>query len=134
LSSAPASAVINLVHQAAEVFSSMEDHARETEARAQSLCKSALERLELAEKRIETVERERCEAINKLRDASKALGEVQSSIVAAEDRLTAAEFRAQAAEAEAREAKQALALVEEAIRSRLLSASPKAGPSLGTVV
>src|SRR5258708_5134446 len=50
----------------------MEDHARETEVRAQSLCKSALERLELAEKRIETVERERREAINKLRDASKA--------------------------------------------------------------
>jgi chromosome segregation ATPase len=134
LSSAPASAVINLVHQAAEVFSSMEDHARATEARAQSLCKSALERLDLAEKRIETVERERREAINKLRDASKALEEAQSRIIAVEDRLTAAEFRAQAAETDAREAKQALALVEEAIRSRLLSANPKAGPSLGTVV
>jgi len=36
------------------------------------------------------------------------------------------EFRAQAAEAEAREAKQALALVEEAIRTRLLCASPEA--------
>jgi hypothetical protein len=36
------------------------------------------------------------------------------------------EFRAQAAEAEAREAKQALALVEEAIRRRLLCASSKA--------
>src|SRR5260370_6470826 len=109
----------------------MEDHARETEARAQSLCKSALERLELAEKRIETVERERGEPINTLRDASTALEEVQSSIVAAEDRLTAAEFRAQAAEAEAREAKQALALVEEAIRSRLLSASPMATVQAG---
>ncbi len=109
----------------------MEDHARETEVRAQSLCKSALERLELAEKRIETVERERREAINKLRDASKALEEAQSHIIAVEDRLTAAEFRAQAAETDAREAKQALALVEEAIRSRLLSADPKAGPSLG---
>jgi len=84
--------------------------------------------------RIETVERERREAINKLRDASKALEEAQSRIIAVEDRLTAAEFRAQAAETDAREAKQALALVEEAIRSRLLSASPKAGPSLGTVV
>ena len=109
----------------------MEDHARETEARAQSLCKSALERLELAEKRIETVERERREAINKLRDASKALEEAQLRAIAVEDRLTAAEFRAQAAETDAREAKQALALVEEAIRSRLLTASPKAGPSLG---
>ena len=102
--------------------------ARETEVRAQSLCKSALERLELAEKRIETVERERRDAINKLRDASKALEEAQSRIIAVEDRLTVAEFRAQAAETDAREAKQALALVEEAIRSRLLSAGPKAGP------
>ena len=126
MSSAPASAVINLVHQAAEVFSSMEDHARQTEARAQSLCKSALERLELAEKRIETVERERREAINKLRDASRALEEAQLRIVAVEDRLTAAEFRAQAAETEARDAKHALALVEETIRSRFLSASPEA--------
>jgi DNA-directed RNA polymerase subunit M/transcription elongation factor TFIIS len=36
------------------------------------------------------------------------------------------EFRAQAAEIEAREAKQALALVEEAIRRRLLYASSEA--------
>jgi hypothetical protein len=40
---------LNLVHRAAEVFRSMEDHAREIEDRAQSLCKSALERLEHAE-------------------------------------------------------------------------------------
>ena len=134
MSSAPATSVINLVHQAAEVFSSMEDHARKTEARAQSLCKSALERLELAEKRIETVEREHREAINKLRDASKALEEAQLRAIAVEDRLTAAEFRAQAAETDAREANQALALVEEAIRSRFLSASPEAVTSLDEAV
>ena len=46
-------------------------------------------------------------------------------MTAAENRLTAMEFRAQAAEVEAREAKQALALVEEAIRRRLLCASPE---------
>jgi hypothetical protein len=44
----------------------------------------------------------------------------------AEEKLTAVEFRAQAAEAEAREAKQALALVEEAIRRRLLCPRPDA--------
>src|ERR1700687_4546438 len=128
---------LNLVHQAAEVFSSIEDHARETEARAQSLCKSAVERLRLAEKRIETAERERREVINeadcKLRDASNALKHAQGRIVAVEDRLTAVEFRAQAAEAEAREAKQALALVEEAIRRRLLCASPEAVSSWNAV-
>ena len=50
---------LNLVYQAAEVFSGMEDHARETEARAQSLCKSAAERLKHAEMRIEATERAR---------------------------------------------------------------------------
>jgi DNA repair exonuclease SbcCD ATPase subunit len=131
-SSAPdcGATALNLVHQAAEVFSSMEDHARDTEARAQSLCKSAAERLKLAEKRTEAAERERWQTINevdsKLQDASRALKEAQSRLAANEDRLTAVEFRAQAAEAEAREAKQALALVEEAIRRRLLCASSKA--------
>jgi len=41
------------------------------------------------------------------------------------------EFRAQAAEAEAREAKKALALIEEAIRTRLLRASPEDESSWG---
>src|SRR6202165_276796 len=138
-SSAPncGATALNLVYQAAEVFSSIEDHARETEARAQSLCKSAVERLRLAEKRIETAERERREVINeadcKLRDASNALKHAQGRILAAEDRLTAVAVRAHAAEAEAREAKQALALVEEAIRRRLLCASPEAVSSWNAV-
>ena len=120
---------LNLVYQAAEIFSGMEDQARETEARAQSLCKSAAERLKLAEKRSETAERQRWEIVLevdcKLQDASRALRQAQSRLAANEDRLTAMEFRAQAAEAEAREAKQALALVAEAIRRRLLCANPE---------
>ena len=139
MSFAPGSgaAAINLVHQAAELFTNMEGRARDTETRAQLLCKNALERLELAEKRIETAERERREAINeahqKLRDACKTLEQARLRIVTAEDRLTAVEFRAQAAEAEAREAKQALALVEEAIRRRLLCPSPDAAGRLTAV-
>ncbi len=108
----------------------MEDHARETEARAQSLCKSATERLRAAEKRIEIAEQVRRELITetdcKLQDASRALKQAQSRIVATEDRLAAVEFRAQAAETEAHKAKEALALVEEAIRRRLLCANPEA--------
>jgi DNA repair ATPase RecN len=121
---------LNLVYQAAEVFRGIEDQAQETEARALALCKSALERLKLVETRIEAVEQARRELITeaecKLQDASRALTQAQSRIEAAEDRLTAVEFRAQAAEADAREAKQALALVEEAIRRRLLCPSPDA--------
>jgi hypothetical protein len=130
-SSAPdcGATALNLVYQAAEVFGSMEDYARETEARAQSLCKSAAERLKLAEKRTETAERGQLEIISeadcKLQEASRALKQAQLRMTAAEDRLTAMEFRAQAAEVEAREAKQALTLVEEAIRKRLLCASPE---------
>ena len=121
---------LNLVYQAAEVFRGIQDKAQETETRAQVLCKSAMERLKLAEMRTEAAERARRELIVeaecKLQDASRALTQAQSRIEAAEDRLTAMEFRAQAAEAEAREAKQALALVEEAIRRRLLCPSPDA--------
>jgi ABC-type phosphate transport system auxiliary subunit len=121
---------LDLVYQAAEVFTGMEDHAREIEARAMSMCRSAAEKLKLAEKRIEAAERLQREIITeadcKLQDASRALKQAQTRIADAEDRLTAMEFRAQAAESEACEAKQALALVEEAIRRRLLSTDSEA--------
>jgi hypothetical protein len=138
-SSAPdcGATALNLVYQAAEVIGSIEDRARETEARAQSLCRTAAERLTLAEQRMENAERERRELMMatdcKLQDASRALKQAQSRIAAVEDQLTAVEFRAEAAEAEAREARQALALVEEAIRRRLLCASPEAIGSLNAV-
>ena len=117
--------VLNLVFQAAEIFSGMEEQVRETEARAQSMCKTAEERVRLAEKSIEVAERARREIVNdagrKLQDASKALTNAQARIAAAEDKVTAFEFRAQSAEAHLHDAKQALLLVEEAIRERLLS-------------
>jgi hypothetical protein len=90
---------LNLVHQAAEIFSGMENQAREAEARAQSMCKSLAQKLQLAE---------------------KALQQAQSRIVDAEDYATAAEFRAQSAEIKLYKANQELAAVEEAIRKRLL--------------
>lgn len=123
-------AALDLVHQAADVFRDMEQHARETETRAQSLCNSAAEKLRSAERRAEVAENAHrnlmIEAEDKLRHASRALEEARSRLEAKEDQLTAMEFRAQAAEAEARDSKQALALVEEAIRRRLLCANPKA--------
>jgi len=101
---------LNLVDEAADFFRRrMEDHARETE-----------EKLRLAEKRAEAQHELVIEAERKLQDASKALAQAQSRIEAQEDRLVAAELQAQVAEVEARDAKQALALVEEAIRRRLL--------------
>jgi len=116
--------VLDLVFQAADVFRSVEERARETEARAQSQCKTASEKVRRAEMRAETAERAQRELLinaeQKLQDASRALEQAQSTIDAQQDQLTAVEFRAQAAEAEARETKHALALVEEVIRKRLL--------------
>lgn len=128
---------LDLVYQAADVFRGMEEHARETEARAQSLCTNAMERLRLAELRAEAAERAQREFImsaeHRLQDACKALQQAQSCIEAQKDQLTAAELRAEVAEAEARQAREALALVEEAIRKRLLCASPEAESRLAAV-
>ena len=115
---------LDLVHQAAEIFKGMENHAREAEARAQSLCESLARKLQLAEQQRDAAERARREVVNefngKLQDASRALQQAQSHIVRAEERTVAAEFRAQAVEAKLHKANQELAAVEEAIRKRLL--------------
>jgi hypothetical protein len=121
--------VLNLVLQAAELFSGMEEQVRATDARAQSVCKSAVERAQIAERRLEVAETARREVINeaerKLQDASKALTNAEAHIAAAEDKVTAFEFRAQSAEAQLHEAKQELLKVEEAIRERLLREKPR---------
>jgi hypothetical protein len=115
---------LDLVNQAAEIFNGMENHAREIEARAQSLCKSLTEKLLTAGKQRESSERAQLGAINELncelQDVTKALKQAQSRIAAAENYATAAEFRAQAAEAQLYKANQELAAVEDAIRKRLL--------------
>jgi len=115
-SSAPGSGAraLDLVYQAAEVFSGIEDSAREIEARAKAMCKDATERLRHAEQRVASAEHTLREVVvdadGKLQDASRALTQAETRISAAE----------------AHEAKQALALVEEAIRRRLLCAGPEA--------
>src|ERR1700694_1624190 len=86
-------AALALVYQAAEVVSSIEDQARDTEARAHSLCKSAYEKLQLAENRAESAESARRavihEANSKLQNASRALKQAQSRITAAEAQTSA---------------------------------------------
>jgi hypothetical protein len=115
---------LSLVNQAAEIFSGMENHARETEARAEAMCKGLTEKLRLAERQRDSSERARREIVSelngKLQEVSRSLQQAQSRIVGAEDRATAAEYRAQAAEVQLYKANQELAAVEEAIRKRLL--------------
>jgi hypothetical protein len=114
----------SLVQQATELFEGIENQARETEARAQSLCKSAAERLRLAETQRDAAERARREVVHefngKLEDVSQALQRVQKRMVAAEEHALAAEFRAQGAEAQLYKANRELAAIEELIRKRLL--------------
>ena len=118
------SAALNLVYQAAELFNEIEERARETEARAKTLCASAAQRLRSAEARAELADQSRrdiiADADAKLQAASRALKQAELQITAAEDKATAAEVRAQLAEAKARDALEALALVEGAIRKQLL--------------
>src|SRR5580692_12618675 len=115
---------LNLVHQAAEIFSGMENHARETEARAQSMCKSLAEKLQLAEVQRDSSERARREIVNelnyKIQDVTRALQLAEARITEAEERAVAAEFRAQATENQLYKTNRELAAVEEAIRKRLL--------------
>ena len=119
------SEALDLVYRAADMFRQVEDRARDTEARAHALCREASEKVRQAEMRAEAAERAHRElaaaADQRLIDASSALEEVHARIRSQTDMMTALEFRAQSAEAETRQAKRALALVEEAIRKRLLA-------------
>ena len=73
---------LDLVYQAAEVVGDIEDRARDTEARARSLCKSAHEKLQLAETRAESavsaLRAAMNEANSKLQSASRALKKAES--------------------------------------------------------
>ena len=115
---------LSLMQQAAEMFEGMENHARDTEARAQSLCKSATERLRLAEKQRDASERARRDLIKdfngRLEEMAKAMQRAEKRIVAAEDHALAAEFRAQASEAMLHKANRELAAIEDMIRKRLV--------------
>jgi hypothetical protein len=102
---------LDLVYQAAEVVGDLQDQARQTETRAQNLCRSAVEKLRLAERRAEAAE--------------SALYVAESRISSAEAKLSAAELRAKNAETKARELDRALSLIEEAIRTRLLGEARK---------
>ena len=94
---APGTTALSLMQQAAEMFEGIEIMgAQDHEARAQSLCKSATERLRLAEKQRDASERARRELINdfkaRLEEMSKAMQRAEKRIVAAEDHALAAEF------------------------------------------
>ena len=97
---------LELVDQAAEVVTGIEDHARQIEARAQFLVKSALEKMQLLDGQVES--------------AAQDLRIAQSRLATAEAQLLSAEQRVETAETRERELEYALSRIEDAIRKRLL--------------
>jgi chromosome segregation ATPase len=126
-------AAFQLVYQLADVIRQNEDHAAETEARAQALVKRAIEELHLADTRVRSAEiaRNAAEAdLNethvRVEEFERTLEHMQGRICTAETQLSAAILRAETAETRAAEATKALRLLEDAIRTQLLRARGQA--------
>jgi hypothetical protein len=98
-------AVLDLVHQAAELVRSAEDHATETQNRAQSLTARAVEELKIFKARAQASESQASaaeaaviEADDRAQEAEDMLEQVQVRSAALETQITALERRAIAAE------------------------------------
>jgi chromosome segregation ATPase len=104
---------LELVHRAAEVIRGIEDRAR-------SLAEDAIEQLQLANNRIQSLEAERRAAEARIQETEDALKRATSRIAAAEEQLAQAERIARAAETRAVETEKALVRIEDAVRTRLL--------------
>jgi len=115
---------LDLVHQAAELIRSVEDHATETQYRAQSLATRAVEefeaRAQASESKRSAAEAALGEANDRAQEAEDILDQAEARSAALETQLTALERRANAAEMRASEAENTLRCVEDAIRTEIL--------------
>jgi chromosome segregation ATPase len=130
-------AALELVYQAADLIKFVESCAAGMEARAQALVRRAIEKLELAERRVHSAEAEREAAVAGANEASvrvyegeKALERAEARISAVEAQLSTAELCRNEAETRASEAEKALVRIEDAIRIHLLGKRPDASPNL----
>jgi hypothetical protein len=121
------SSALQLVHQLADVIRSKEDQAADMEARAQTLAQCAVDKLNLAETRLQSAEITRNALEADLRESNAkvevfegALKHIEVRVCTMEAQLAGAVLRAKVAETRAVEAEKALELLEEAIRSQLL--------------
>jgi hypothetical protein len=119
--------VLDLVNEAAVMIMTIEARAVEIEMRAGDLIRETNQKLQFAEKQMQSLQTARQAAEQDMRDATtraeqaeQACREAQSRAAIAEAELYAMERRVNAAEAQAEETKQALGRVEEAIRTKLL--------------
>jgi chromosome segregation ATPase len=121
------SSALDLVSEAAEVIRGIQHRAAESEVRAKALAECALEKLQLAEARIQSAEAARGlaqETLSKLsarlQEAERELTRTQSRIAAAENQLANAERQVRAAETRAINAEKAVNQIEDAIRTQLV--------------
>ena len=122
------STAIDLIYKAVEVVKRVEDHAKQTEERAQTIAQAAVEKLLLANKRIQELEEERLSAEARINDACVTLKEAADAlrleklrVKAAEERIRLLELRFSSAEMHAKDGQTAIARIEEEIRTRLLA-------------
>ena len=120
-------AALDLVYRAADVIRGIEDRATAVEARARSLVEDAVEQLQLANNRIQSMEAERRAAEGRIQEAETAVKRAEARLVMAEGQLSQTEMRARMAETRASEAEKTLIRIEGAIRTQLLGKRP--GPS-----
>jgi chromosome segregation ATPase len=112
-------AALELVHRAADVIRGVEERAAAVEAHARSLAEDAVEKLRLANDRIQSLEAERRAAEARAQEAEDALKRAASRIAIVEDQLSRAERLTRTAETRANETEKALIRVEDAVRTLL---------------
>jgi chromosome segregation ATPase len=112
---------LELVYQAAEVIKGIESQATEAE-------RLSYQRLQVAQKRIEELEADKrtaelwiSDARTKLKDLDETARVERARLEAAERKMCDLEMRAKTAEAQAKENANAVARIEEAIRTQLLA-------------
>ena len=131
----PGAAALELVYQAAELIGHADDYAAERQARAETLAKQAIEKLNIAHDRVRSAESARHAAeaeikefsdqvetklTVKIQEIEKVMEQTVSRMAATEAQLAAAEQRAKTAEMRATEAENALRRIEQALRTEII--------------
>ena len=114
-----------------DLIRDVDDYAAERQARAETLAQQTIEKVEIAEARVQSAESGRLAAeaetkefSNRLQEVEKVMEQTASRMAATEAQLSTAEQRAGTAELRANEAEDALKRIEEAIRTQILEKIP----------
>jgi chromosome segregation ATPase len=124
------SAVLELVNRVGDIIRGIENRQNEIEASAQRIARDAAEKLQLAENRARAADVVINEANLRVHAVEHCLQQAQDRIAAVEAQLAAAEQRVKAAEMRAVESDDALATVEDAIRTHLLGGGTRKRSSI----